>query len=58
MTALVVAGCLLALLSAGNVLGWLSVRRRGLYTEPDPWNWRVLTGPWGYYPWRDRRALR
>ena len=43
----------------GNIAGWLVVRhlsnRNG--GPPEPWNWRVLTGPSRYYNWWWRQRL-
>lgn len=33
-----------------------SVERHGGGARP--WNWRVLIGPWAYYPWLDRGQHR
>lgn len=35
-----------------NFLGWWIWAG----SEGDPFNWRVLVGPWSYYPWLDRQG--
>ena len=39
----------------GLTLGWWTAR---IDYGPlqRPWNWRVLVGPWAYFPWLDRTA--
>ncbi len=37
----------------GSTIGWYLVRREQGATWP--FNWRVLIGPWAYYPWLDKK---
>jgi hypothetical protein len=45
--------------AAFGVIGWVTLKSVERNTGcRRPWNWRVLVGPWAYYPWLDRARHR